>query len=130
MARLSQQELADAVGVARQSISYWENGAQIPTDANLIALRHALGDAFGSETDAVFSTLQRLHGQSLELEALNRYLLSRQAAFSEELARATNPYSGDDSGEPEAAAIRPAGAIPASGDAPRPAQSARSGRKG
>ena len=106
MARLSQQELADAVGVARQSISYWENGVQIPTDTNLIALRHALGSKFGAETDATFSTLQRLHGQSLELEALNRYLLERQAAFSAELARATNPYQGGDADQPEAAAMQ------------------------
>lgn len=80
MARLSQQELADAVGVARQSISYWENGVQVPTDVNLIALRHALGSKFGSETDAVFSTLQRLHGRSEELEALQRHFTGTTGA--------------------------------------------------
>ena len=108
LARLSQQDLADRVGVSRQAVSYWENGGQVPTDSNLAALRHALGSAFGAETDATFSTLQRLHGQSLELEALNRYLLERQAAFSAELAKATNPYQGGDSDQPEAAAMPPA----------------------
>lgn len=130
LARLSQQELADRVGVSRQAVSYWENGGQVPTDANLAALRHALGSAFGTETDAMFATLQRLHGRSEELAALSRYLVMRQDELSAELARATNPYQGDDSGEIEAAAIRPAVVVPASDAAPRPAKSAQSGRKG
>jgi DNA-binding XRE family transcriptional regulator len=103
LARLSQQELADAVGVARQSISYWENGVQTPTDANMIALRHALGSAFGSHTDAVFSTLQRLHGRSEELAALSRYLVMRQDELSAALAAATEPYADD---EADAVALR------------------------
>jgi transcriptional regulator with XRE-family HTH domain len=96
LARLSQQELADRVGVSRQAVSYWEHGGQVPTDANLAALRHALGNAFGSETDAMFATLQRLHGRSEELAALSRYLVMRQDELSAELAAATRPYTADD----------------------------------
>jgi transcriptional regulator with XRE-family HTH domain len=95
LARLSQQELAERVGVTRQAVSYWENGGQVPTDSNMAALRRELGAAFGSEADATFVTLQRLHGQSVEIEALSRYLLERQAAFSAALAAATEPYDDD-----------------------------------
>ena len=129
LARLSQEDLAKRVGVARQAVSQWENGAQTPTAANLAALRRELGSAFGSEADAVFSTLQRLHGRSEELAALSRYLVMRQDELSAELARATNPYQGDDSGEIEAA-IPLADANLTRADAPRPAPPARSARKG
>jgi transcriptional regulator with XRE-family HTH domain len=126
MARLSQQELADAVGVARQSISYWENGVQIPTDVNLIALRHALGSKLGSEADATFSQLQRLHGRSEELEALQRYVMERQRELTAALAAATNPYSADD-----AAAIAAADApITPSGRADVPPARARKNGNG
>jgi transcriptional regulator with XRE-family HTH domain len=123
LARLSQQELADAVGVARQSISYWENGVQAPTDANMIALRHALGSAFGSKTDAMFSTLQRLHGRSEELAALSRYLVQRQEELSAELAAATRPTMTDDDAAAIAAADAPL-TPSAPADAPRAAKRA------
>jgi len=123
LARLSQQELADAVGVARQSVSYWENGVQAPSDANLIALRHALGSAFGSTTDAVFSTLQRLHGRSEELAALSRYLVQRQDELSAELAAATRPMLPDDDAAAIAAADAPL-TPSAPADAPRAAKRA------
>ena len=123
LARLSQQELADAVGVARQSISYWENGVQAPTDANMIALRHALGSAFGSKTDAMFSTLQRLHGRSEELAALSRYLVQRQEELSAELAAATQPTMTDDDAAAIAAADAPL-TRSAPADAPRAAKRA------
>lgn len=107
LARLSQQDLASAVGVARQAVSQWERGEQTPTDANLGALRQVLGASFGSTTDAMFATLQRLHGRSEELAALSRYLVMRQDELSDELARATNPYQEGDADQPEAAAMPP-----------------------
>jgi len=124
LARLSQQDLASAVGVARQAVSQWERGEQTPTDANLGALRQVLGASFGATTDAMFATLQRLHGRSEELEALNRYLLSRQQALTAELAAATNPYSADD-----AAAIAAADA-PITPSVPADAPPARAGKRG
>ena len=105
LARLSQEDLAQRVGVSRQAVSSWENGGQVPTAANLAVLRRELGSAFGSEADAVFSTLQRLHGRSEELAALSRYLVMRQDELSAELARATSPHQGDDSDQPEAGAM-------------------------
>jgi transcriptional regulator with XRE-family HTH domain len=96
LARLSQEDLAKRVGVSRQAVSQWENGGQVPSAANLAVLRRELGSAFGSEADAVFSTLQRLHGRSEELAALSRYLVMRQDELSAELAAATQPYAADD----------------------------------
>jgi transcriptional regulator with XRE-family HTH domain len=125
LARLSQEDLAKRVGVARQAVSQWENGAQTPTSANLAALRRELGSAFGSEADAVFSTLQRLHGRSEELAALSRYLVMRQDELSEELARATNPYQGSDADQPEAAVMPPV-----RGGTARPATPAKQRRQG
>lgn len=40
---LSQEELAEAVGVSRQAVSKWESGAAQPTGANRRALLQALG---------------------------------------------------------------------------------------
>jgi transcriptional regulator with XRE-family HTH domain len=107
LARLSQEDLAKRVGVSRQAVSQWENGGQVPTAANLAVLRRELGSAFGSEADAVFSTLQRLHGRSEELAALSRYLVMRQDELSAELAAATQPYADD---EDAALALRSAAA--------------------
>ena len=124
LARLSQQDLASAVGVARQAVSQWERGEQTPTDANLGALRQVLGASFGSTTDAMFSTLQRLHGRSEELEALQRYVMDRQRELTAALAAATNPYSADD-----AAAIAAADA-PITPSAPADAARGRAGKRG
>lgn len=42
-ARLTQQGLADKVGVSRTAISQWESGAYLPERENLISLGEALG---------------------------------------------------------------------------------------
>lgn len=115
LARLSQEDLAKRVGVSRQAVSQWENGGQVPSAANLAVLRRELGSAFGSEADAVFSTLQRLHGRSEELAALSRYLVMRQDELSEELARATQPYADD---EADAVALRQTAAQTVAGGDP------------
>jgi transcriptional regulator with XRE-family HTH domain len=96
LAHLSQQRLADMVGVSRQTISYWENGVQTPSGEHLIQLRLALGSHFGAPADATFSQLQRLHGRSEELEALQRYVMERQRELTAALAAATQPYAADD----------------------------------
>ena len=123
LARLSQQDLASAVGVARQAVSQWERGEQTPTDANLGALREVLGASFGSQTDAMFSTLQRLHGRQEELAALSRYLVQRQEELSAELAAATQPTMTDDDAAAIAAADAPL-TRSAPADAPRAAKRA------
>lgn len=131
LARLSQQDLADRVGVARQAVSQWERGEQTPTDANLGALRAVLGASFGQVADATFSQLQRLHGRSEELEALQRYLLDRQTQLTAALASATSPYGeGDDSDQPEAAAIPPSRSRSHSAAGSRPQTAAPRQRKG
>ncbi len=40
---LSQQELAEALGVSRQTISKWETGVTVPTTENLTYLSRVLG---------------------------------------------------------------------------------------
>ena len=37
---LSQEELAEAVGVSRQAVSKWESGAAQPTGANPVSYTH------------------------------------------------------------------------------------------
>ena len=44
-AGLSQDALAEAVGVSRQAVAKWERGAALPGPGNLLALRQCLGDA-------------------------------------------------------------------------------------
>ncbi len=36
--RMSQETLAEALGVSRQAVGKWENGASLPSTANLLAL--------------------------------------------------------------------------------------------
>lgn len=97
MSRLTIDQLAKAIGVTRQAVSAWENGHTTPTEDNLAALRSLLGASFESSADAMFATLQRLHGRSEELAALSRYLVMRQDELSAELAAATQqPYAADD----------------------------------
>ena len=40
---LSQEELADQLGVSRQAVSKWENGISDPSTSNLIALAKLYG---------------------------------------------------------------------------------------
>lgn len=40
---LSQSELADALGVSRQSVSKWESGSAVPDLDKLIRLSHIFG---------------------------------------------------------------------------------------
>ena len=40
---LSQEELAEAVGVSRQAVSKWESGASDPSTSNLLALARLYG---------------------------------------------------------------------------------------
>lgn len=52
---LSQQELAEAVGVSRQAVSRWETGQSAPSTENLVALCTLYGvslDALLGETNA------------------------------------------------------------------------------
>ena len=109
MARLTIEELATAIGVTRQAVSGWENGHTSPTDDNLAGLRSVLGASFGQVADATFSQLQRLHGRSEELEALQRYVMERQAELTRALADATSqPYARTEPGHiEERATLRP-----------------------
>ena len=43
LAGFNQQESADAIGVAREMISYWENDRRLPSYAQLARLAEALG---------------------------------------------------------------------------------------
>lgn len=41
--RLTQEQLAEIVGITRESISQYENGDKIPTDDNKVKIAKALG---------------------------------------------------------------------------------------
>lgn len=43
LAGLTQEELAEKVGVSRVELSYWENGRRTPTLSNLRSLINTLG---------------------------------------------------------------------------------------
>ena len=49
--RMSQQQLADAIGVDRSSVSNWERGTHAPTRVALAALERVLGSLSGEEDD-------------------------------------------------------------------------------
>ena len=42
---LTQESLAEQLGVSRQAVAKWERGAALPGPGNLLALRQCLGDA-------------------------------------------------------------------------------------
>ena len=48
---LSQEELADKVGVSRQAVSKWESGISNPSTSNLIAL----AKLFGTSVEALLA---------------------------------------------------------------------------
>ena len=54
---MSQEELADAVGVSRQAVSKWESGLSDPNTTNLISL----GRLFGVTAE---SLLKEARGES------------------------------------------------------------------
>ena len=90
--RLSQDALADAVGVTRQAVSGWENGLQTPTGANLAGLEQVLGITLGvAEATTANDALRELHGRSLELESLQAYVMERQRALSGAIQAAATP---------------------------------------
>lgn len=57
---MSQDELAEKLGVSRQSISFWENGQTQPTLENVIAL----AEIFNISSDALLSQSSASAGQS------------------------------------------------------------------
>lgn len=57
---MSQDELAEKLGVSRQSISFWENGQTQPTLENVIAL----AKIFNISSDALLSQSSASAGQS------------------------------------------------------------------
>ena len=52
---MSQDELAEKLGVSRQSISLWENGQTQPTIENIIAL----AKIFNVSTDAILGNAEQ-----------------------------------------------------------------------
>ena len=52
---LSQEELADKVGVSRQAVSKWESGASDPSTSNL----SALAKLFGTTAEEILRELKQ-----------------------------------------------------------------------
>ena len=59
---LSQDELAEKLGVSRQSISLWENGQTQPTIENILALARI----FNVSTDAILGNTEEVKSQAEE----------------------------------------------------------------
>ena len=51
--RVTQQQLADAIGVCRSAIANWETGQQIPSTRSLIALADFFGCSLNDLTGSV-----------------------------------------------------------------------------
>ena len=60
---LSQDELAEKLGVSRQSISLWENGQTQPTIENILALARI----FNVSTDAILGNTEEVKSQAEEV---------------------------------------------------------------
>ncbi len=63
---LSQEELADAVGVSRQAVSKWESEQSIPDIDKVVAL----SDFFETTTDYLLKGIEPLPSKSLPLNAM------------------------------------------------------------
>lgn len=62
MLRMKSQELADALGVSRQSLSSWENGSLMPSAGIL----PALADALGCRIEDLYQGEEGEHGQAAD----------------------------------------------------------------
>ena len=90
--RMTQTALADALGVTRQSVAFWEAGNGDPSAANIAELQVVLGVSLDIARAATSDNKMReLHGRSLELETLQSYVLARQRALSESIRKARTP---------------------------------------
>lgn len=67
---LSQEEIADRLGVSRQAISKWENGQALPETANIIKLCEILGvtpnELLGYENNAAQPVEENLNNEEKE----------------------------------------------------------------
>lgn len=78
---LSQEALAEALGVSRQAVTKWEDGSALPSTANLLSLADFFGVPLG--LSAAQTVLQRSlsHGHST-LRYFIRYSSSASADLS------------------------------------------------
>ena len=62
--KMTQEFVAEALGVSRQAVSKWESGASDPSTANLIALAKLFGKKFSNSRRASFHTASPHGGRS------------------------------------------------------------------
>lgn len=67
---MSQEEVANALNVSRQSVTKWENGASLPSSQNLIRL----SELFHVSLNALALPESPEEKPSLDIEALNRFV--------------------------------------------------------
>ena len=77
-AGLSQEQLADRLGVTRQSVSKWEGGAAVPELGKLVAL----ADLFGVTTDCL---LGREPLRTLDVSGLTPQQIAHLQLLAEDL---------------------------------------------
>lgn len=72
----SQEQLADKIGIARQTISKWETGQAVPELNGLIQLSNLYGvtiDSMVKESDACNLSLSK--SESMDIQKLTEFLL-------------------------------------------------------
>lgn len=77
---LSQQEVADGIGVSKQMISKYENGEAIPTSSKLIQL----SKLFGLKVDYFFSSFQIEFGE-LSFRKKSNFSIKKQNSLKEQI---------------------------------------------
>lgn len=77
---LSQQNVADEIGVSKQMISKYENGEAIPTSSKLINL----SKLFGLKVDYFFSSFQIELGEII-FRKKSTFSMKKQSALKEQI---------------------------------------------
>ena len=88
--RTSQAEVAKAVGVSESTLSRWLSRESVPTGARRERL-FLWAESLHAPAAAPVEMPAQLYGQTIEVEALLRYVLARQEALRDTLKGAMDP---------------------------------------
>lgn len=78
----SQEQLADKLGIARQTLSKWENGQAVPELGNLISLSNLYGitiDRIVKEDDEWMIVVCRMQGTGTKIFISRQYKTTRRS---------------------------------------------------
>ena len=74
---LSQEDLAEQIGVSRQAVGKWESGQSVPEADKLVAL----SDFFGVATDYLLKGVEPVNGSAADAQLASRVLYIASTAF-------------------------------------------------